>query len=96
MSKLHSPKGFFPISRYRLFSTILVLVLCVLAINPYTFHAQVAGTAVINWLMVGIMIVALVVMVIDLFITPSPSPASERADAEHATEVAEKAGELRG
>lgn len=91
MSKQHSPKGFFPISRFRLFSTITVIALCVLAINPYTYHTQVAGTAVINWLMVGIMIVALAVMIIDLFITPSPVTGD--GDAERGI-VAERTSEL--
>lgn len=65
------PKGFFPISKFRLYSTIGVLVACVLSINPYTFHTQVSGTALINWLLIGIMLIALAVMVIDLLITPS-------------------------
>ncbi|KAM9863735.1 hypothetical protein ACI1US_00379 [Leucobacter sp. BZR 635] len=65
------PKGFFPISKYRLYSTIGILVVCVLSINPYTFYTQVSGTALINWLLIGIMLLALVVMVVDLLITPS-------------------------
>ena len=94
MSNQHNPKGFFPISRYRFLSTIVVLALCVLAINPVTFHTQVAGTAVINWLMVGIMIVALAVMIIDLFI--SPSPTSERPGAAADSAETEGTGAHRG
>lgn len=67
----NKPKGFFPISKYRLYSTIGILVACVLSINPFTFQHQVAGTALINWLLVVIMLLALAVMVIDLLITPS-------------------------
>lgn len=94
MSEPHKPKGFFPISRYRLISTIVVLALCVLAINPYTFNTQVAGTAIINWLMVGIMIVALAVMIIDLFITPSPK--DEAKSTNRSEDAAVEIGEARG
>lgn len=66
-----TPQGFFPISKYRLYSTIGILVVCVLSINPFTFYTQVAGTALINWLLIGIMLLALAVMIIDLLITPS-------------------------
>ena len=65
------PKGFFSLSKYRLYSTIGILIVCVLSINPYTYYKQVAGTALINWLLIGIMALALAVMIIDLLITPS-------------------------
>lgn len=87
-----TPKGFFPISKYRLYSTIGILIACVLSINPFTFYTQVGGTALINWLLIGIMVLALAVMVIDLLITPSDDAsrtgAAQTADRENiASEV---------
>lgn len=82
------PKGFFRISKYRLYSTIGILVVCVLSINPFTFHYQVAGTALINWLLVVIMLLALAVMVVDLLITPSDDPDRAAAGAPAAAEAA--------
>lgn len=79
------PKGFFPISKYRLYSTIGILVVCVLSINPYTFYTQVSGTALINWLLIGIMLLALAVMIVDLLITPS----DDLKKSDDATETAQ-------
>ena len=92
MAPLPNPKkskGFFKISKYRLYSTIGILVVCVLSINPITFHYQVAGTALINWLLVGIMLLALAVMVIDLMITPSDDLDRAAADRPVAADEAD-------
>lgn len=68
------PRGFFGISRFRLWSTIGLLALCVAAINPWTYATQVSGTALINWLLVGIMFVSLAILLVDLAITRRDEP----------------------
>lgn len=81
MQQQGSSKGFFPLSRYRFWSTIALLGICCLAMNPWTYDALVAGTALINWLMVGIMFLSLLILAVDLVITRHQGSTGSMADA---------------
>ncbi|AKE38533.1 Hypothetical Protein NG00_00503 [Corynebacterium camporealensis] len=58
--------GFFKPKAFRLWSTIGILCLSVVAFLPMSFNTLVGETVLVNYLLVVIMLVSLAVLIIDL------------------------------
>jgi Na+-transporting NADH:ubiquinone oxidoreductase subunit NqrE len=58
-------KGWFPMPKLRLGMAVTVLIIVLVSVNTFTYSSISNGTALINWLLMGIMFVCLVVMLID-------------------------------
>lgn len=72
-------RGFFRVSRFRLWATIAMLIMTVATLNPWTYNTMIGGTALINYMLCGIMLAAFIVMIIDLIVTRS-APTGEEPD----------------
>lgn len=62
-------RGFFRISRFRLWSTVIMLMLTVATLNPWAYGTVIGGTSLINYMLCGLMVAAFIVMIIDLIVT---------------------------
>ena len=74
-------RGFFRVSRFRLWATIVMLILTVATLNPWAYSTVVGGTSLINYMLCGLMVAAFTVMVIDLIVTRNAPTGEERDDA---------------
>lgn len=60
---------FFRISKYKLISMIIIIIASIISLSSYMYNTVVNGTAIMNWFLVGIMLLVFVVMVIENIIT---------------------------
>ncbi|MCK1799980.1 hypothetical protein MTQ04_03480 [Micrococcus sp. XM4230A] len=61
--------SFFPISRFRLISATVLLIMSIVALTPWSFETRIGGMALINILLTAVMLYGLVVLIIDLMVT---------------------------
>lgn len=69
---------FFAVSRFRLASTLLLILMSVVALTPWSFDARIGNMAVINILLTAIMLVGFAVLVIDLVVTRETDSADDQ------------------
>ncbi|WP_111467008.1 hypothetical protein [Microbacterium suaedae] len=80
-SRPAATRGFFRISRFRLWATIVMLILTVATLNPWAYNTMLGGTSLINYMLCGLMIAAFIVMIIDLIVTRNDSTGEEGDNA---------------
>ena len=74
-----SSRGFFKISPFRLWSTILLIVISVVALTPWAYYSTIGQLPIINLLLVVIMVLGFAVLLIDLVVTrPTNTEKDER------------------
>lgn len=64
-----SSGSFFAVSRFRLISTVVLILMAVTSLTPWSFETRVGNVPVVNILLTAIMFVGLAVLVIDLVVT---------------------------
>lgn len=62
-------RGFFKVSAFRLWSTVVLILLSAIALTPWSYNTMVGPTALINYMLVAIMVLGCAVAIIDLFVT---------------------------
>ena len=68
-----SSESFFSVSRFRLISVSVLLIMSVVALTPWSFETRIGGMALINILLTAVMLSGLVVLIIDLMVTREPA-----------------------
>ena len=68
-----SSESFFSVSRFRLISVSVLLIMSVVALTPWSFETRIGGMALINILLTAVMLSRLVVLIIDLMVTREPA-----------------------
>ena len=68
-----SSESFFSVSRFRLISVTVLLIMSVVALTPWSFETRIGGMALINILLTAVMLSRLVVLIIDLMVTREPA-----------------------
>lgn len=56
-------------SRFRLVSTLVVLVMSIVALTPWSYETRIGTVPIINIMLMAIMFVGLIVLIIDLIVT---------------------------
>ncbi|WP_336662213.1 hypothetical protein [Leucobacter sp. USHLN154] len=77
--------GFFAVSKFRLVSTAVVVVMSIVALTPWSYATRIGTLPVINIMLMAIMFVGFVVLVIDLVVTREGGAAerAQEAGADH-------------
>lgn len=68
-----SSESFFSVSRFRLISVSVLLIMSVVALTPWSFETRIGGMALINILLTAVMLSGLIVLIIDLMVTREPA-----------------------
>ncbi|MEW1975226.1 hypothetical protein AB0301_09140 [Microbacterium profundi] len=56
-------------SRFRLVSTLVVVVMSIVALTPWSYETRIGTVPVINIMLTAIMFVGFIVLIIDLIVT---------------------------
>ncbi|MGM7669182.1 hypothetical protein [Microbacterium sp. A93] len=70
-------RGFFKISRFRLVSTLVVVVMSIVALTPWSYETLIGSVPIINIMLMAIMFVGLIVLIIDLVVTRDRDAAAD-------------------
>lgn len=62
-------KTFFSMSKYKLISMIIIIIVSIISLSSYMYSTVNNGTTLMNWFLVGVMLLVFVVMVIENIIT---------------------------
>ncbi|GEN81853.1 hypothetical protein SLU01_01650 [Sporosarcina luteola] len=60
---------FFSMSKYKLVSMIIIIIVSIISLSSYMYSTVNNGTTLMNWFLVGVMLLVFVVMVIENIIT---------------------------
>ena len=65
-------RGFFKVSKFRLWSVIVLIALSAVTLTPWAYNSSIGSTSVINIMLVVVMVAGSIVSIIDLIVTRSP------------------------
>ncbi|GKW45915.1 MULTISPECIES: hypothetical protein [unclassified Planococcus (in: firmicutes)] len=74
--KTKKATGFYPLARHRLVWSIVIIVAILVTMNPYSYQLEFKGTALINWMLLGIMALSFVIILYDLLKVEVKDPAA--------------------
>ena len=60
---------FFKVSKFKLYSLVVVIAISAFTLSPAMFSSLINGTTIMNWLLVGLMLLVVVIMVIECIVT---------------------------
>lgn len=83
-------RGFFRMPRFRFWSVIGLLALCIVTLNPATYAVRIGSTSLLNFLSAAIMVLVLVSMLIDFFLDERRQSNRPSNSAKHEIKAGDK------
>lgn len=60
---------FFKMSKYKLISMVVIIAVSAITLSSFMYNSVINGTTLMNWFLVGIMILVFIVMAVENLIT---------------------------
>lgn len=76
-----SSGAFFAVSKFRLISTLVLILMSIIALTPWAFETRIGSIPLINILLTAVMVVGLAVLLIDLIVTRDKATAAREGGA---------------